>query len=85
MKEILKKDVQFVALGVGDPHYINRFKTTDDYNQGIFFYIKDIQTNEIWSATGEDNCDSFVTQFMPDKNNFEKINYILNIFDYIYL
>ena len=57
-----------------DENYINRFKTTDDYNQGIFFYIKDIQTNEIWSATGEDNCDSFVTQFMPDKDKFEKIN-----------
>ena len=57
-----------------EENYINRFKTTDDYNQGIFFYIKDIQTNEIWSGAGDDNCDSFVTQFMPDKNNFEKVN-----------
>lgn len=54
--------------------YINRFKNTDDYKQGIFFYIKDIDTNEIWSATGGQNCESFVIQFMPDKNNFEKIN-----------
>ena len=36
--------------------------------------IKDIETNAIWSAAGEDNCDSFVTQFMPDKDKFEKIN-----------
>ena len=56
-----------------DENYINRFKRTDDYKQGIFFYIKDIQTNEIWSATGEDNCDSFTIQFMPEKNNFEKV------------
>ena len=30
-----------------EENYINRFKRTDDYNQGIFFYIKDIKTNEI--------------------------------------
>ena len=57
-----------------EENYINRYKRTDDYNQGIYFYIKDIQTNEIWSGAGDDNCDSFVTQFMPDKNKFEKIN-----------
>ena len=28
--------------------YINRFKNTDEYNQGIFFYIKNIKTNKIW-------------------------------------
>ena len=56
-----------------EENYINRFKKTDDYDQGIFFYIKDIQTNEIWLATGEDNCDSFTIQFMPDKNKFEKV------------
>jgi len=57
-----------------DENYINRYKSTDDYKQGIFFYIKDIQTNKIWPATGADNCDSFVTQFMPDQNCFEKTN-----------
>ena len=54
--------------------YINRFKKTDDYKQGIFVYVKDIKTDEIWSATGEDNCDKCVIQFMPDKNQFEKQN-----------
>ena len=29
--------------------YINRFKATDDYGQGIFFIIKNIKTKEIWS------------------------------------
>ncbi len=61
-----------------EENYINRFKRTDDYNQGIFFYIKDIQTNEIWSATGEDNCEHFTIQFMPDKDQFEKIKLINN-------
>ena len=56
-----------------EENYINRFKKTDDYNQGIFFFIKDIETNDIWKATGEDNCDKFLIQFMPDKNQFEKI------------
>ena len=61
-----------------EENYINRFKRTDDYNQGIFFYIKDIQTNEIWSATGEDNCEQFTIQFMPDKDLFEKVKLINN-------
>ena len=61
-----------------EENYINRFKRTDDYNQGIFFYIKDIQTNEIWSATGEDNCEQFTIQFMPDKDQFEKVKLINN-------
>ena len=61
-----------------EENYINRFKRTDDYNQGIFFYIKDIQTNEIWSATGEDNCEHFTIQFMPDRDQFEKVKLINN-------
>ena len=62
-----------VGVSKFDENYINRYKRTDDYEQGIFFYIKDIETNEIWKATGEDNCDRFSIQFMPDKNQFEKI------------
>ena len=63
-------------LGYGvskfENYYINRFKKTDDYNQGIIFYIKDIENNEMWSATGEDNCDKFTIDFMPDRNEFVK-------------
>ena len=55
-----------------EEYYINRFKRTDDYNQGIFCYIKDIENNEIWSATGEKNCDKFKIDFMPDSNEFTK-------------
>ncbi len=57
-----------------EENYLNRYKKTDDYNQGIFFFIKDIETNKIWSATGDDNCDMLNIQFMPDKNKFEKNN-----------
>ena len=63
-----------IGCGVSkfEENYINRFKRTDDYNQGIFFYIKDIKTNEIWSATDDNNCEQFTVQFMPDRNQFEK-------------
>ena len=62
-----------VYIAPTTPVYSIVVKQTADNNQGIFFYIKDIQTNEIWSAAGEDNCDQFSIQFMPDKNQFEKV------------
>ena len=41
MNEILKQDVQFIVLGVGDPHYINRFKMLKEkYEDKIV--VKDI-------------------------------------------
>lgn len=61
-----------VGVSIFDNQYINRYKQTDDYRQGVFCYIKDIENNEIWSATGKDNCDNFIIKFMPDKNEFEK-------------
>ena len=64
---------QFGAgVSIFDNYYINRYKKTDDYKQGIICYIKDIENNEIWSTVGKDNCDSFTIKFMPDKNEFEK-------------
>ncbi len=73
-----KYNIAINQKGIGvskfDGNYINRFKKTDDYEQGIFIYIKDIQTNQIWSATGNKNCDKFTIDFMPDKNQFEKEN-----------
>ena len=61
-----------IGVSIFDGKYINRFKKTDDYKQGIFCYIKDIETNEIWLATGDDNCDKCTISFMPDKSQFEK-------------
>ncbi len=57
--------------------YINRFKTTDDYPQGIFFAIKNIKTKSIWSSNYSDNENKenqYQISFMPDKNEQEIIN-----------
>ena len=58
-------------------YYINRYKKTDDYPQGIFFYIKNVQNGKIWSSNyNEYNCkpDKYVTSFMPDQDEFERID-----------
>ena len=52
--------------------YINRYKKTDDYPQGIFMCVKDIKTNEIGYVTGEDNCEKMLIRFTPDKDEFRK-------------
>ena len=57
--------------------YINRFKPTDDYPQGIFFAIKNIKTKNIWSSNYSDNENKenqYQISFMPDKNEQEMIN-----------
>ncbi len=54
---------------------INRFKPTDDINEGIHFYIKDTQNNNIWSPTNinfKENEYSGSTVFCPDKSEFLK-------------
>lgn len=55
--------------------YINRFKPTDDYNQGIFFVIKNIKTKKIWSSNYDFNerKDNYQISFMPDKDEQEII------------
>ena len=50
--------------------YINRFKKTDDYNQGIFFYIKNIRNKKIWSSYSENT----ISTFMPDQSKTERID-----------
>ena len=58
-------------------YYINRYKSTDDYKQGIFFYIKSIQSGKVWSTNYneyEAKPDKYVTNFMPDKDEFERID-----------
>ena len=50
--------------------YINRFKKTADYNQGIFFYIKEHKSNKIWNVAGDEEKEAIVS-FMPDKDVFE--------------
>jgi len=50
--------------------YINRFKPTDDYPQGIFFTVKNIKTKQIWSSNynfNEKKENNYQISFMPDK------------------
>ena len=51
--------------------YINRYKVTDDYLQGIFFYIKNIKTKDIWTTNYTQNNlnkSNYEISFMPDKD-----------------
>ena len=51
--------------------YINRFKSTSDYSQGIFFYIKNIKTKEIITTNYAQNDlkkTNYEISFSPDKN-----------------
>ena len=50
--------------------YINRFKKTDDYNQGIFFYIKNINSKKIWTNCSENTLSTFA----PDQNKMERVD-----------
>ena len=50
--------------------YINRFKVTEDYSQGIFFVMKNIKTKQIWSSNYSFNDkkeENYQIKFMPDK------------------
>ncbi len=47
--------------------YINRYKKTDDYPQGIFFVIKNIRTKNIWSSFKQNEENNCKISFMPDK------------------
>ena len=48
--------------------YINRFKRTEDYSQGIFFVMKNIKTKKIWSSNYLfNNKNNYQISFMPDK------------------
>ena len=58
-------------------YYINRFKKTADYSQGIFFEIKNIKNKKIWSSNYKNNDlkdTKYKISFMPDKNEQEIIN-----------
>ena len=54
--------------------YINRFKNTEDYPQGIFFYIKNIQNKSIWNSNYNKDDERYRACFMPDKVEFQTVN-----------
>ena len=54
---------------------INRFKETDDIDEGIHFFIKDVETNKIWSPANLkflNNEQKGNVIFSPDKSEFSK-------------
>lgn len=56
--------------------YVNRFKPTDDYSQGIFFTFKNIKNKSIWSTNypHNENKENYQISFMPDKIEQEIVN-----------
>lgn len=53
--------------------YINRYKNTNDFPQGIGFYIKNIRTKRIWSTIYRQDIvkpDKYEVQFLPDQDKF---------------
>ena len=57
--------------------YINRYKATNEFPQGIFFYIKNIKSKKIWSTAYMSNLekpDKYRIHFMPDRDKFVRID-----------
>ena len=78
---VIANEDYFIAMnqkGEGASKYknilINRFKSTDDYPQGIFFDIKNIKSKKIWSSNYSPNNGKYQISFMPDKMEQEMIN-----------
>lgn len=56
---------------------VNRFKPTNDYPQGIFFYIKNIRNKKIWTSgylNENTKPDKYEVHFMPDRDEFIRQN-----------
>ena len=56
---------------------INRYKRTSDIDQGIFFYLKDIKTNRIWTsymANYSEKPEKYTVIFAPDKDEFSRVD-----------
>lgn len=49
--------------------FINRYKETADYKQGITFYIKNLSNKQIWENVPNDNSKIV---FAPDKTEFQR-------------
>lgn len=51
---------------------INKYKETDDYAQGIFFYLKNVRTQKAWNLAKQsmDKSETYEVHFMPDTCKF---------------
>jgi cyclic beta-1,2-glucan synthetase len=53
--------------------FINRYKHTNDYPEGICFFIKNIRTKRIWSTIARNDMvkpDKMEVNFLPDQDRF---------------
>lgn len=46
--------------------YINKYKETNDYAQGIFFYVKNLRTHKVYASYQPEKSDKFSIHFTPD-------------------
>ena len=56
---------------------INRFKQTEDFSQGIFFYVKNINAKRIWTINYANYLakpDKYVVKFTGDKNLITRLD-----------
>ena len=58
---------------------INRYKKTNDYNEGIFIYFKNLKTQHIWSNIYNKNVQEYKTTFTADMNQINIKNDNLKI------
>ena len=47
---------------------INRYKRTNSYNEGIFFYFKNIKNKQVWSNIYNESVQEYKTIFTADMN-----------------
>jgi cyclic beta-1,2-glucan synthetase len=57
--------------------FINRYKYTNDYPEGISFYIKNIRTKRIWNTINRNDMvkpDKIEVDFSPDQDKFIRVD-----------
>ncbi len=52
---------------------VNKYKETSKENSGIFFYIRDVMTGEIWKANYEAEDEKYEVTFAEDMSEFVKL------------
>ena len=58
-------------------NYINRYKPTSDLPEGIFFYLKNIRNNRIWTSGNisySGKPDQYSVKFEPDKSQYNRMD-----------
>ena len=53
---------------------INRYKHTNEYKEGIFFYFKNMNTKEIWTSYAQENALDYKMTYTSDKSEITTCN-----------